>query len=84
MLVFEGETERPARQLLGNHGLVRVTRTRAVHDVARSGDRFELLDEFEAWIQAGMPHHIVVAEGRHMDRMLRWARHYGEAGMVLV
>eukprot|EP01062_Namystynia_karyoxenos_P057168 TRINITY_DN4810_c0_g1_i1.p1 TRINITY_DN4810_c0_g1~~TRINITY_DN4810_c0_g1_i1.p1 ORF type:complete len:504 (+),score=182.88 TRINITY_DN4810_c0_g1_i1:79-1590(+) len=62
---FEGRTQPLGqRRLLGNHGLV------AVKDV-------DMVASFERWVQAGFPHHVLVVEGRHADRVSAFARQHG-------
>eukprot|EP01065_Artemidia_motanka_P000824 TRINITY_DN10390_c0_g1_i1.p1 TRINITY_DN10390_c0_g1~~TRINITY_DN10390_c0_g1_i1.p1 ORF type:complete len:488 (+),score=145.84 TRINITY_DN10390_c0_g1_i1:86-1549(+) len=60
---FEGCTKPLQRVLLGNHGLVEV-------------DGMDLVASFERWVQSGFPHHVLVVEGSHSDRIHAFARHF--------
>jgi hypothetical protein len=61
MTAFEARTARPRRELLGAHG-VAVVEDRSVPEL------------FESLCHQGMPHHVVVVSGRHVDTLRRFAR----------
>ena len=58
---FEGETVEPTRTLLGTNCWTKVE-TRDVHHL------------FEELVHAGMPHHVAVIRGHHLDLLRRCAR----------
>lgn len=64
LTVLQGTTEKPARHLLGNNGLLRV-------------DDCDVVDYFERMLHEGMPHHLCLVEGHHKDRLLAFARSVG-------
>jgi L-arabinose isomerase len=62
-VALEGLTQPPPRELTGNTALVRIDR-----------DAHQL---FEQLVHAGMPHHVALFRGQHLDRFTRLMRMLG-------
>lgn len=61
MTAFHARTEPPPRELLGAHTLAVV-------------DDLNVPDLFESLCHEGMPHHVIVFPGHHVDTLRRFAR----------
>ena len=61
MTAFHARTEPPRRELLGAHGLAVV-------------DDRNVPELFESLCHEGMPHHVIVFAGHHVDLLRRFAR----------
>lgn len=61
---LEGTTVRPKRHLLGNNGLARF-------------DGVNIKEWFDEMLHRGLPHHLLVAQGSHKNRLRRLCRQIG-------
>lgn len=64
MSALEGRTEEPRRELMATNGLF-------------STQMVDVRTWFDEMVQRGMPHHLAVVEGRHMELLRRVARMTG-------
>jgi L-fucose isomerase-like protein len=64
LTALEGRTIAPKRHLLGNNGIAEI-------------EGVNVLDWFDEMIHQGLPHHLMIARGRHRARLKRFARQMG-------
>ncbi|OHD78743.1 MAG: hypothetical protein A3J97_04070 [Spirochaetes bacterium RIFOXYC1_FULL_54_7] len=66
MTAFEGTTEKPKRRLLGTNQLIRAK-------------KIDVAEWFLTMIRLGMPHHVSIIEGNHIEILERICYHLGIA-----
>jgi L-fucose isomerase-like protein len=61
LTALEGRTVAPSRHLLGNNGLAEIQGVNVMH-------------WFDELIHQGLPHHLTIARGHHLEKLRRFAR----------
>jgi L-fucose isomerase-like protein len=64
LTALEGRTIAPKRHLLGNNGIAEI-------------EGVNVMEWFDEMLHQGLPHHVIIARGRHRVRLKRFARQMG-------